>query len=194
MWQPKKLFEVRAQVSSNVNVVEAGPTALASEKDYYYDLLVGRPLPDEIEINFVEGGRPKRFGKDFVPLGDRLIAHNGVDCRMKALLLTHCHTIELVAPFARYTYFLPQTILEAVDVDETVAQYNNETPRRLIRVFNLVLLDSATRDAPIFKLYPPEYSDRNFVNEDFVALYQACNCKGLKFVQVEVSPWWEAFM
>jgi hypothetical protein len=189
-----KLFEVRRPLGSKNLSYDIESAALKLELDYYCDLADGYALPDAIEIGLEGNWGFKINRNNFVPLGHRIVASDKLDPQLQDLLRAHCNTIALITPIGEFTYYLPKHMLEAVDVDETEAVFDKSKPPRLIRLDNLVLLEKATRDVPIFRLYPPEYSARNFVNEDFVGLYNACGCRGLAFKPIEVSPWWEAYI
>jgi hypothetical protein len=194
MWEPGKLFELRRPLGTVPLTYDGEKTLLKPELDYYVDLAKGLALPQSIKVDFEGDWSYKRNRNKFVPLGNRLVANDRLDPELQDMLRTHCNTISLITPKGELTYYLPKHILEAVDIDETDTLFVRGKPKRLIAVYNLVLLDSATRDVPIFRLYPPEYSARNFVNEDFVSVYNACGCRGLAFKPVDVSPWWEAYM
>lgn len=194
MWQQGELFRICTPYSSNKTFGDVAPIGLAPEFEYYCDLLAGKPLPETIEIDLEDDGVFRRLKNHFVPFGDRLLASDRLHVSMKEMLATYCNTIKLVAPFGEFTYYLPRHILEAVDIDESNAVFSNDEPRRLLQVNHLVLLETATRDVPIFRIFPPEYSSKTFVNAQFMALYRHCKCKGIRFAPVEVSPWWEAYM
>jgi hypothetical protein len=190
----KKIYKLHFTAPESVDMEVTGFAALAAEHDYYYDILVGRPLPAVIEIDLVRTSRFKRLRDYFISFGGRLIASDRINDRMQALLRAHCHTICLESPMGNYTYYLPKTILDTVDKDETEAVYSREKPKKIMWVHKLVLLEKASYDVPIFKIYPPDYSTATFVNEDFVALYKEGRCRGLDFELIEVSPWWEAYI
>jgi hypothetical protein len=194
MWEQGKLFEVRRQLGSKHLIYDVETTALKLELDYYSDLAEGYALPEKIDICLDGNWGFKINRNNFVPLGNRIVASDRLDPQFQNMLRAHCNTIALITPIGEFTYYLPKHVIEAVDIDETQAVFDKSQPPRLIRLDNLVLLEKATRDVPIFRLFPPEYSTRNFVNEEFVDLYKACGCKGLSFKPVEVSPWWEAYM
>jgi hypothetical protein len=185
----KKIYQVHFNAPESVDMEVTGFAALAAEHDYYYDILVGRPLPAVIEIDLVKKGRFRRLHDYFIPFGGRLIASDRIDANIQAMMRTYCHTISLESPMGTFTYYLPKTLLDAVDKDETDVYYTRTKPKKILAVYKLVLLEKASHDVPIFKIYPPDYSTDTFVNEDFVALYRAGRCKGLSFEAIEVSPW-----
>ena len=183
-----KIFRIHVPHAGNVGVIEVGVEFMPLEIDLYEMIKKGYPLPLSYKIELDELSRKRTPSKDFLSFSFSVLASDKIDPRMRALLQEYCYSIAMIAPFGNYTYYLPKTLIDAIDYDRSeVRKYDNDLVISEYDFSNLVLDDSKIGNSPIFQLLPLNMTGVNYVTEEFVKLYKECRCKGIRFIPIDTT-------